>query len=520
MAIKVSGTTVIDDSRNLQNSVNLNVTGNVYANTFIGDGSQLTNLPPSGGTVTATASGTLSDGSTVVVNADGTVSVVGLVPASETLGSGTTFEDSGTGYYAATFDSTNNKVVLIYQDWEDSSYGKAIIGTVSDNSISFGTPVVFASYESNSFGVTYDSSNDRIVIGYSDRSSTPRGRAIVGTVSGTSISFGSSVDLGINYLDHFSLTFDSTSNKVIIVFRDGQNADAGKSFVGTVSGTSISFGSVAQFTSQTNSLSVVYDSNADKVLVAYRDTPNSAYGRAEIGTVSGTGISWGSEYTFNSGTTTDIAAVFDSNSNKVVILYNDESNSGYGTAIVATISGSSISYGSEVVFNAGNTADISATFDSTTNKVVIAYRDEGDSGKGKIIAGTVSGTSISFGSEVLLDNAGRSHETLLAYDSDSKRVVVGYAPEPNQYGVAKVFQNAGNYPNLTSSNYLGISDGVYANNVAATIQVAGAVDDAQSSLTPGQQYFVQTNGSIGTTAGSPSVFAGTAVAATKLLVKG
>ena len=43
MAIKVSGTTVIDDSRNLQNTVNVNASGNVYANTFIGDGSQLTN---------------------------------------------------------------------------------------------------------------------------------------------------------------------------------------------------------------------------------------------------------------------------------------------------------------------------------------------------------------------------------------------------------------------------------------------------------------------------------------------
>ena len=81
MAIKVQGTTVIDDSRNLKNSVNLNATGNVYANTFIGDGSQLTNLPPSSGTVTAVASGALSDGSTVVINSDGTVSAVDPVAA-------------------------------------------------------------------------------------------------------------------------------------------------------------------------------------------------------------------------------------------------------------------------------------------------------------------------------------------------------------------------------------------------------------------------------------------------------
>ena len=51
MAIKVSGTTVIDDSRNLQNTVNVNATGNVYANTFIGDGSSLTGIS-AGATVT------------------------------------------------------------------------------------------------------------------------------------------------------------------------------------------------------------------------------------------------------------------------------------------------------------------------------------------------------------------------------------------------------------------------------------------------------------------------------------
>ena len=40
------------------------------------------------------------------------------------------------------------------------------------------------------------------------------------------------------------------------------------------------------------------------------------------------------------------------------------------------------------------------------------------------------------------------------------------------------------------------------------------------SLTAGQSYYVQTDGTLSTTAGNPSVFAGTAVSATKLIVKG
>ena len=71
--------------------------------------------------------------------------------------------------------------------------------------------------------------------------------------------------------------------------------------------------------------------------------------------------------------------------------------------------------------------------------------------------------------------------------------------------------------NLTSENFIGISDGAYNDGQTATIQVTGAVDDAQSSLTPGQAYYVQDDGTLGE---SGSVFAGTAVAATKLIVKG
>ena len=80
MAIKISGTTVIDNSQNITNA------GIVTATSFTGDGSQLTNLPGGGGnTLEATASGTLADGSKVIVNSDGTVSVVAQT---ETTGGG------------------------------------------------------------------------------------------------------------------------------------------------------------------------------------------------------------------------------------------------------------------------------------------------------------------------------------------------------------------------------------------------------------------------------------------------
>ena len=51
MAIQISGTTVIDNSRNVTNTVNVSASSSVTANTYYGDGSNLTGViaPADGG---------------------------------------------------------------------------------------------------------------------------------------------------------------------------------------------------------------------------------------------------------------------------------------------------------------------------------------------------------------------------------------------------------------------------------------------------------------------------------------
>ena len=106
-------------------------------------------------------------------------------------------------------------------------------------------------------------------------------------------------------------------------------------------------------------------------------------------------ISWGSEYVFNAGTS-DFISVSILDSTHFVVAYRDESNSHYGTAIIGTVSnGDDIAFGSEYVFNtAGNSYYISvSTLDST--HFVVAYKDGGNSNYGTAIIGTVSFSSIS-----------------------------------------------------------------------------------------------------------------------------
>jgi len=461
----------------------------------------------------AVASGTLTNGKTVIVNADGTVSVVVSVQGATP----TVFENANTTYTATTFDSNLNKIVIAYQDVGNSNYGTAVVGTVSGVSISFGTPVVFESARAEYISATFDSNANKVVIVYSDLGNVGRGTAVVGTVSGTSISFGSPTVFENDYLEYGSCTFDTNSNKVVIAYAEdlGGGTKYGTSVVGTVSGTSISFGSPVVFNNDwVKWVACTFDSNSNKVVICFRKE-DTDYGSTVVGTVSGTSISYGSLVVFNSAGTSYISLTFDSNSNKVVVAYADAGNGGYGTGLVGTVSGTSISFGSEVVFDAGLVTWISATFNSSANKVDIAYT-VGPLGLG--VTGTVSGTSISFNTAETFENANSTYISS-AFDSNANKTVVAYRDTVNSdHGTAFVFQFAST--TLTSENYIGISRSGAASGAGAIIDIQGAIADNLSGLTAGQSYFVQTDGTLGTTAADPSVFAGTAVSATKLIVKG
>ena len=83
-----------------------------------------------------------------------------------------------------------------------------------------------------------------------------------------------------------------------------------------------------------------------------------------------------------------------------------------------------------------------------------------------------------------------------------------------------VNQLAATVTNLTSTNFVGISDEAIANSATGSVVVEGGVTEKVSSLTTGSTYYVQPDGTLGTSAGTPSVTAGKALSATKLLLKG
>jgi len=480
--------------------------------------SNLSELLPSGGgqnVVEFTASGAVSSGKPVILNSDGTVTEVSGTTVSQGAGSNATFESASINYTEVAYDTTNNKFVYIYSDLGNSSYGTAVVGTVSGTSISFGSPVVFESAAVRYTGVVYDSNSGKIVIVYQDQGNSEKGTAIVGTVSGTSISFGSAALFNDGVSTWISAAFDSTNNKVVVAYQDESNSNQGTGIVGTVSGTSISFGSEAIFntgTSGSNYTSTTYDSGNGKIVVAFQDKSNSSYGTAAVGTVSGTSISWGSKVVYhNAGSCDETSIAYDSDSGKVIVACRYETNLDHGITYVGTVSGTSISFGSLDTFNSGTTNEMKLVYDPNAQLITALYRDGSSSSYLKANTGTVSGTSITWGTEFALKNYVATNIGA-EYDPDSKQIGVGYRNNSiANYGYAVMYQNPYTSTNLTATNFIGLAADAISDGASGNINVKGGINEAQTGLTIGSEYYAQLDGTVSTTSTNPAVKIGQAI---------
>jgi len=477
---------------------------------------------PVDGEVRAVASGTLPSGQPVVVNADGTVSVV--AGSDEGIGSAVVFDSTAAvSNSACVFDSSNNKVIIVYESNAGGTVKmEYVVGTVSGSSISFGSVGEVMSSNNRQIDAVFDTNSNRIVVVFGNGNDSNHGYAIVGSLSGTTVTWGSATEFKNAEVRNPSITFDSSNNKVVIAYRDQGNSGYGTSVVSTVSGTSISFGTDVVYSSRSaqDYTTLSFDTNANKVVVIYQDSGDTSYGRANVGTVSGTSISWGTVVIFTSSNTWRWESTFDSSNNKVVAVYRDSGDSNKSKAIVGTVSGTSISFGTPVVFSSVESR-FEIAFDSNANKVVIINMTTYSSPNvGNVIVGTVSGTDISFTTtQFLTGNPNGEDENDICFDSNANKMVLAYTDGTNSdYGTSKVFTVAST--NLTSENYIGIAKGAAADGTSAVVQTSCSINDAQSGLTAGQDYYVQTDGTLGLTAADPSVLAGTAVSATKLIVKG
>jgi len=476
--------------------------------------------------VRAVASGTLSNGDTIIVNSDGTVSAVAGSPTGTGTGTVAEFYSNRADYTSVVFDSVNNKVVVCYKD-NATNQGKAVVGTVSGTSISFGSTATFTTNDANYINACFDANSGKIVIAYRDSNNYGYGTAVIGTVSGTSISFGTPVVFqSVSVLDPFP-SYDSNALKTAIFYHDTSNATP-EGIVGTVSGTSISFGSPTIIESGLNSRTqfwAAFDTTNNKHIVQYRNGQASSHGYAVVATVSGTSVSFGTSVEFVAGVLGYNTVNYDPTSGKGFMFYtNASTNVGYGQT--ATISGTSISFGTAVELTGStNPSYLKAIYDPDNDNMVLTWRDASTGNPTYAGLAAISGTDVSFSGIGQLSSFPSGEYMLganaMTYDTNANQTVQAYtyydgaSPYPSRANVIFVGST-----NLTSDNFIGFADGAYADTQSAVINTTCSVDRSQTSLTAGQKYYVQTDGALGLTPADPSVEAGTAISSTEILVKG
>ena len=505
-------------------SSGINVTGQINVN-----GSPLSAAPE----ITATATGAIANQGAVCVRSDGNIEAISgnaaATGSATVIDSGATSPSRIKNPFRVLYNPDKSRMYVLYSSSPDDGTGDNNLKIVSvtlnssDNTMSMGTPYlirqdIHGTMTDKVADMAYDTNADKLVVVYRHSTNYLAAVTLTPDSAGTSFSMGTpNVFTGGASEDpeHVSIAFDSAQNKFLCIYVRSNNEL--KYNVMYISGTSI-----ATSNGQTKDAGsnyepyVVYDPDQAKFIVSVTGGGDGKTIGASIDAgATTTSVTWDTNYSQYKagGTTRENRLVYDTTNNKVVVLYQQGGNL---LAKVGTNSGTGVTWGSEVSYNGASSADeINAVHDSKMDNIFVITTSNNN--EVLLLKGDISGTTISFSTVTTLQSA-NSFTTAIGFDSDTGKVLGVYrdsATNDNLEG--RVHQPAGT--NVTAGNFIGFASAAISNGASGTVKVVGNTA-TKSSLTPGQKYFVQNDGSLGLTAANPSVEAGIALSSTKLLIKG
>lgn len=544
MALKVGGTEVITNARQLSNIASVDATTVAALGTAGVGGAN---------TFDATASGAIANGDPIILNANGTVSkpaVTQSVNDPATLGytNAPLYNTSSTSSVSAAYNSASSgngkgAFVVVFKDGADNNLKGNAMTILSSGELDIAGE--FNIETSNVQGdddadIVYDPNQNKFLVVYikdfytdvkvrrleGDNASNPRSYSVGAFNTIAQVSSGEG--------HRYPRIATNGSGGFVCVYTKGSGSHLYcKGF--TDSGGTMTFGSETQITNNTvSTASIVYDSASSRFAISFIYTGSGSTIRTTAVTLSGTTVSVPSAQTLSSVTSNghNLASVY-TTSGKIVLAFRDSSNSYYGSTVVATYNSSTNKYdfGSVQVFNSANSQFSSIGYDSNLNRVGIFYKDGGNSNLASFKHASVGTNSLTFQSNAakVLSSAGDTVDRKsvrlpfsginMGNGYDDNKMLVPWV-NTNPQGRVNVANLGSSSTTLTATNYIGIADAAYSDGATATVQTQGAIDDAQSSMTIGAKQYVQSDGTIAGTADTPSVEAGLALSATKLLVKG
>ena len=491
------------------------------------------------------ASTTIAKGNPVLVEADGDFAKVATVSTSSTVsgtysqGSITKIDDLVNDKWS--MDVASDGTTYGYAFRETSGETNFILGTRSGETITWGTPITLASFNSLATIVKYNPDQDVFVVAYANQS-THKHLAIAVSYSGTTATAGSEIELlasawtsgGVD--QYYDLVYDSNSKNTVFVCHGANNQLGTRStaIVITVSGTTLTAGSENANTSNGGQYYSLCDIGGGKLVLYYRDG-SAYYPNVMVLEVSGNTVTFGTTVVVNSQSYGGFCTpIYNPNyANKAILFGKIYTGNNYYSYASLAISGTTITVSN---YSDGNIASDNcyvesfgkvADYSDYSGTYIAVYSDSDDSYKQcNRFCTTTDGATLTVGSENK-DSAGSSlfYSGVVSNDVNDKSVVYfgDYANDDYEYYVVNpTYSNTVTTTtiNLTTENFIGFSENAVSANETSKVKVVN-IDDNQTGLTAGKIYYVKNDGTLSTTAESGKVVeAGKAISATKLLIRG
>lgn len=470
------------------------------------------------GKVSRTSTGSITAGNGVQINSDGTVSIPSVILTTLVGALGTP-----TANQFSNLSEAQNQIVYLplidryFTAWINTSrhiYGS--IGTpATDGSISWSSQIAVDASGSTYYGglkIEYYPPTGKILLVGAFNTQANWGFVISPTASTFTVGTGAS--LGRWDFPNVSYTYDSVNQKFVAVGVDGSTSNA-KSAVVSISGTTASVGTVTNFAHGISNACVSYDTPSGKILLTGYSNPTSM---AWVGTVSGTTISYTASINLGLGANIVLlrnTVYISAASKNLICYYNNSTNAGPFVRLL-TVSGSSVSVGSETSIAS---LDVSAsyapafTYDSSTDRIVCIYTRNADT---YLCTFTMpfSGTTINSPSTVTVMRSGASYYSDIAIDTTRLRVGSITSNFSDVYTFTSTYGSA----SMTANNFLGFAESTVTTGQSLNVTTISGVNTSQSGLTTGSKYYV--SGASGNLSTSGTIPAGIALSATSILTKG
>lgn len=444
-----------------------------------------------------TSTAGIAAGRPVILNSAGTVTQVAETSTSFAVGTSEEIATtSSNDDYQVVYDTYRNKALAIYRNGASPYNVLYKVGTIdtSANTITWGTAGNVNTTGTHNVRAVYDEVQQATVVFYNDNNTSPQtGKCLAITLDASgNATVGSTGTFSSNSVDSVSATYCQGVGTVVAYDVSLGNFE---SRVVTVSGTTVTLGTAHTVTTnEISKSSVAYDTTNNKVVVVYSDATNGYYSTYAVGSISGTTVTYETPVVFISNATPRLfnsyALVFNKENSKFI--YN-----GYtlntGQVYVGSLSGTTVTWGSAQQYST-TTHSQTISYNPTTKNTLLAYRNTSTNYP---VARTITlnGSTATFGNETNLSTINVTGNIVQTNSANTKSIA-SYVDNSNNNYDGNVVTMPSSSTNLTASNYLGVASTSAGANETVNINIPGSINNDQVGLTIGQDYYAKGDGTI------------------------